>query len=533
MPILTRAARLRRFLGSGYFPKELPPVFVTAAFAENHAYLRRTWPSKEFDHWKSVPETFSMPRSIHTRRSLAIVNPINEFKICAVLCDNWQMIRSHIKRSTLTEFSPIIDILGERAVPPANYVEIARKQAHIRAAYPRALRSDITRFYPSIYTHSIAWALHGKTWAKENLNKPSLNNSVGGRLDRALRQSQDNQTIGIAIGPDSSRIIAEIITAAIDHELAKATDNGICGLRYHDDFLIGLSHQDTDAAVASKLRAALKSFELEINADKTSIDSTGERDRPQWARRLLAFTYDQGDSENSIGNYFDEMISLFDAGPTDAVVKYGIKRSRSFVIPPASIAYYIDRLIHMIRLCPAALPVIVQATLERNRRLSLDAQHIYRYIIDLISENATIGNSFEVTWLLFLARGLNMNLKRRDIESIFLMESSPVALIAMDLNRRKCISRGIDESIWRRIANADGLQGPMWLLAYEAALKGWWRGISDDYVRDHPLFGKMLKRGVHFYDEARNVRTTRSELRRIRFARRRYSALFHNLEEYI
>jgi len=42
----------------------------------------------------------------------------------------------------------------------------------------------------------------------------------------------------------------------------------------------------------------------------------------------------------------------------------------------------------------------------------------------------------------------------------------------------------------------------------------------------------MLTRGVYFYEETRNVRTTSSELKRLFAARIRYRSLFEAIDDY-
>ena len=39
---------------------------------------------------------------------------------------------------------------------------------------------------------------------------------LGARLDKAVRKGQDNQTVGIPVGPDTFRVIAEIVAVSID-----------------------------------------------------------------------------------------------------------------------------------------------------------------------------------------------------------------------------------------------------------------------------------------------------------------------------
>ncbi len=52
--------------------------------------------------------------------------------------------------------------------------------------------------------------------------------------------------------------------------------------------------------------------------------------------------------------------------------------------------------------------------------------------------------------------------------------------------------------------NEGGLTSNMWLLAYEAELKGWLTGATP-YVDAHPYFSELKKRGVSFYNVNKNV----------------------------
>ncbi|MBS0295059.1 MAG: RNA-directed DNA polymerase [Proteobacteria bacterium] len=531
--LATKSRRLKRFLEAGYLPKELPPVFVSSTFARNRKSLLAAWPNAHLDQWKSVPEPFSIPKAGHSRRTLSLLNPISHYKVAEIIAAEWTSIKRHIRTSRFTEFSPIIDFLGDRALVPPNHLELDKRRARIRAAHPRALYSDILRFYPSIYTHSIPWAMHGKAWAKQNLNSAALRNSIGGRLDRAIRQAQDNQTIGIPIGPDTSRVVAELIAVAVDVRLAADLPSAY-GVRYVDDYFIGVKSGQSDDAVASLLGTALRHFELDINSAKTSSDDAGQGERPSWARRIQTVEFRHYRAELSLRDYFDEVVSLYCDGRQDAVVKYGVKRSRLFAIPEPAIPYYIDRLTHLARICPASLPAAVQTILDRaSRNRAIDYSHLRSFIVELISEMAPLQRAFEVVWLLFLARGLGLTLRRDELDPVFKMDSSPCALLVMDLDRIGLVDGGVEQRHWLSCANNDGLAGPMWLLAYEAERKGWWDPAPNSYVSTHPLFGPMLARGISFYEERRNVRTTQAELLSLLLSRRRYNALFNDLEDYL
>jgi hypothetical protein len=62
-------------------------------------------------------------------------------------------------------------------------------------------------------------------------------------------------------------------------------------------------------------------------------------------------------------------------------------------------------------------------------------------------------------------------------------------------------------SHWKASAKADGLKSEMWLVAYEATKKGWWRGnCSNTFITGHPFFADILAKDVEFYDTKRKAR---------------------------
>src|SRR3546814_14026390 len=89
-------------------------------------------------------------------------------------------------------------------------------------------------------------------------------------LDNAVGAGQEGQTSGFQIGPDTSRIIAELVAVEVD-EIAKEPipDFQELGVRYVDDMLLGLHESETSSAVLSGLSLALYECQLELNAEKT------------------------------------------------------------------------------------------------------------------------------------------------------------------------------------------------------------------------------------------------------------------------
>ena len=73
--------------------------------------------------------------------------------------------------------------------------------------YTHLVQADIKSFYPSIYTHSLAWAIHGKRHIRKGNNRHDYT-LLGNRLDRLFQYSNDQRTNGIPIGPVVSDIVA-------------------------------------------------------------------------------------------------------------------------------------------------------------------------------------------------------------------------------------------------------------------------------------------------------------------------------------
>lgn len=133
---------------------------------------------------------------------------------------------------------------------------------------------DIARCFDSIYTHSITWALKTKDFAKHNR---SASNVFGGIFDRLMQSANYNETAGIVIGSEVSRIFAEIILQEVDVSVEeKLAANGVLReihydvRRYVDDIHIFAHTEETAATVMKHFEHELFVYKLSINPAKTS-----------------------------------------------------------------------------------------------------------------------------------------------------------------------------------------------------------------------------------------------------------------------
>jgi hypothetical protein len=146
----------------------------------------------------------------------------------------------------------------------------------LESTYPVLMRLDITQCFSSIYTHSLAWAVVGKEQAKADRSS-----GFGNEFDGVMQRSNYGQTNGLLVGPESSRVFAEIILQEIDRRvednLAKrglvvGRDFDIA--RYVDDYFV-FSHSDAASQVIkSVISVELQQSSLRLNFGKESLIST-------------------------------------------------------------------------------------------------------------------------------------------------------------------------------------------------------------------------------------------------------------------
>jgi hypothetical protein len=140
--------------------------------------------------------------------------------------------------------------------------------------YTAMVQIDVNKCFDSIYTHSLSWAVLGKSQTKFNLNESK--STFAGRFDALMQNLNHKETNGIIIGSEFSRVFAEIILQSIDVELlirlaetAKLihkVDYEI--FRYVDDYFVFYNEASTQLKVIETLQEALKAKKLSINAAK-------------------------------------------------------------------------------------------------------------------------------------------------------------------------------------------------------------------------------------------------------------------------
>jgi hypothetical protein len=431
-----KSERLRALLAMGYFPEALPPPFITVQLARYRESVFKTWSSLPHnDYPKTSQEIYSIPTAKRIRRNLSIVNPIAQLHISKLISDNWSAISKHLQQSKYIISMPQFEPERGRAIPLPPFELVHLRRGEISAAFEHALVSDISRFYGTLYTHAIPWALHGKLWCKTNLNKVPYDASLGAKLDKAVRKGQDNQTLGIPVGPDTSRVVAEIVGVAIDCRVQGALKlNSSRGFRHIDDWYIGFdSAGEAEDAIAT-LATACRDYELELNADKTLTLHASSSVQRVWSTELREhrFSADARRQARSLEHYFIKAFEFATMNPTANVLDYAVKRTRNVEVKRENWRGYETFLLKAARSNATVIPAVVEILVSYNHTgYEIDRIRIAKLVVDLIRRNAPPAHHAEVAWALFLAKALRISIPRNASKAVSQLESSVCGLLAL------------------------------------------------------------------------------------------------------
>lgn len=289
----------------GYFPESyvLPPCFTVGKRpTAPKVYTKVTKKGKSFNVPRSECVNVHFPKTELTDRTFGIMHPEIHNDIAYHISRNWSSVIAALipADSSVVSYSFPVPIdarnpgrLGQLRSGRMIYEFIGMIDddlASIAYRYTHLVKADIKNFYPSIYTHSIAWALHGKSFVRKpaNLHNYKL---LGNRLDRLFQNANDGCTNGVPIGPVVSDIIAEIVVSGVDRILSKSvkTQDIDCEIvRFKDDYRILVKSEADGRRVVKHLQAALKEFNLELSEEKTSIWTLPEGLFREWVSKYHA-----------------------------------------------------------------------------------------------------------------------------------------------------------------------------------------------------------------------------------------------------
>lgn len=345
--------------------------------------------------------------------------------------------------------------------------------------------ADIANFFPSIYTHSIAWALVGIQTAKGSDKKQWFD-----EIDRVFQAAKRKETNGIAIGPATSNIVAEVILKKVDDALI---GKGFNFYRYIDDFTCFTKTKSEAERFVNELRTELNKYKLVLNAKKTKIWSLPRHDHDDWlyqikqASKLLP----RRPKPSQVVDFIESLVEIENRCNDKSVFKYGFailgdKRLSTYsrqaaLVGCMSLCFQVPNLHSMLRYFQISKTAFAELELKCG-------------LIELLSEAATNRQSDSMCWYLYYCNMYEVEItdeiaasivKTRDCLSLLLLYcyASPTA--------QKQVVKFANRAIGAKDAHD---RHQYWLLTFEL----YRRGIIQKVGNDKQQFDMMVSEHVHF-----------------------------------
>jgi hypothetical protein len=216
---------------------------------------------------------------IHPVLYVDLINKITEPKHWKVIKKSFNLFFNNKRIKCLSVPVESLSVEKDKAEQISQWWhDVEQKSIAMSLDYDHLLQTDISDCYGSIYTHSIAWALHGIRKTKRSRDKKLLGNII----DSHLRRMSYGQTNGIPQGSVVMDFIAELLLGYADlllsKELKKLKINDYCILRYRDDYRIFTNNSQEGENITKALTEVLIGLGLKLSSIKTKASSCVIRD---------------------------------------------------------------------------------------------------------------------------------------------------------------------------------------------------------------------------------------------------------------
>lgn len=183
----------------GMFAEKLPPIFSMESFWD---YIQNTNPQFSGNDHDYV--YFESMRNNGIPRQYGIPVPMAYSRLCRALKDYWSNIQDHFQAQTKNQPFKVSRIHIRKIKNTEKIFQMNYKKwwvdpeptTDLLLGKKYVVKSDISTCFPSIYTHSISWALVGKEYAKANRGQKHWFN----KIDKMCRATKSGETHGVLIG---------------------------------------------------------------------------------------------------------------------------------------------------------------------------------------------------------------------------------------------------------------------------------------------------------------------------------------------
>jgi hypothetical protein len=317
-----------------------------------------------------------------------------------------------------------------------------------------------------------------------------------------MRESQDKQTGGIPVGPDTSFIVSEVIGTAMDRELiAKLPSTR--GTRSIDDYFLYFSTISEAERCIATINEIGREFELDINESKTEIILLPDSLEPLWKSELRTLEIRDAATPQSFDllTLFDRAFEFSKQFPSDSVLTYAAKQILGANITGENWTLCQALLLKAALAEPTMLSVVGQIY-RKFVAYHTDSTDLNTLIHSICAYHAPLQQGNEVSWALWLAKEMGVPISKQVADKVVRLDDDLVALVALDLHENGLFD-ATGFAKWRSHMQSSELYEDHWLLAYEAFEHGWLPSLgNNDYIANNGFFSILRQHGVHFYGGA-------------------------------
>ena len=480
-------------LAYGFFAEKLPPVFTAVKFFD---YCKTR--SDPFESGWDDYITFRTMRNISIPRLMGIPNPFKYQRLCAELRDDWDKIREHFHTQTDHQAYRMSRIhirkeYGEKRIFEMNYKNWrvdgnpeSDLLIHDKGTSRFLVKADISTCFPSIYSHSIQWALVGKAESKRTLHDDTWYS----RIDKACQEMRNGETHGLLIGPHASNLLSEIILTVVDRKLY-AKDYRYA--RNIDDYDCYVNTHDEAQRFLRDLEEVLREFDLPLNHKKTKVIELPIGIEKSWKHQLSDLPRIGGSGTveyPQVNTFIDTALRLATETGDFAIINYAIKKLSGMQLSDNAKKLAAKRFIHMAVLYPYLLHLLEEYVFSPY---DVETNDI-KALSDTIYRDAAIVYDYEsMCYATYYAirYGFELDAFENDFEKAqdYVINSKDCILLTVTWiyfmehchwNRKSSLMKTLN-SVAMQLKNTD--MNRYWLFCYEAlswgSLPGEWRSMKQ------------------------------------------------------
>lgn len=477
----------RGLLGYGMFSEKLPPVFSSESF---YTYCSKCTPSFQ-DKWQPHIHYESM-RNINVPRELGIPNPMAYQQLCMCISNNWSELQSHFRAKTANQ-SHIVSRIHIRKMANSNalfkmnygnWKADGSPESDLLIGSKYVVKADVSTCFPSIYTHSIPWALVGKEKAKKHAGA-RWKNEWYNQIDHFTQICKNGETHGVLIGPHASNLLGEIVLTAVDCELTPKWKY----IRNIDDYTCFVGTREEAQLFLIDLASELRKFDLSLNHKKTEISELPMAMTEQWTRQI-------GNPESLFRNgildfigtrtYLDSAIEIMQKNKTNsAILNYAIKSLPYKNMSHNAIEYCVKTIMHLCLLYPYLLQIMDEYVFER---FNISVDNIRKFTQLIYDQESKNKNYDGVCFAIFFALKYNFTIDSLIAQDAIDSDSCVFRLLAfLYFKKNRILSERSDlRTLALNLKTDDDELGRNWLFVYEVLpqsdLPGEWKILKTNGI---------------------------------------------------